>query len=40
MNAKPSRTQDYLRHMFDAIERIEAYSAGFDWDAFNADTRT
>jgi uncharacterized protein with HEPN domain len=40
MNAKPSRTQDYLQHMLDAIERIEAYSAGFDWNAFDGDSRT
>jgi uncharacterized protein with HEPN domain len=40
MNAKHPRTQEYLRHMLDAIGPIEAYTTGFDLNAFNADTRT
>jgi uncharacterized protein with HEPN domain len=30
MNAKPPRIHDYLEHMLEAVERVEAYTAGFD----------
>lgn len=40
MNAKPLRTREYLEHMLGAIERIDIYTTGFDFPAFDADART
>ena len=40
MSEKPLRTAEYLQHMLDAISRIEAYTSGFDWAGFEADSRT
>jgi uncharacterized protein with HEPN domain len=40
MNEEPRRTTEYLGHMLDAIQRINAYMAGLDRLAFDMDTRT
>lgn len=34
------RTEEYLRHMLEAIRRIAAYLQGFDRTAFDMDPRT
>ena len=40
MNAEPLRTHDYLERMLEAVERVEAYTTGFEWDDFRTDART
>jgi uncharacterized protein with HEPN domain len=40
MTEKAGRTAEYLRHMLEAIRRIEAYLKGFDRVGFDNDTRT
>ncbi|MFN3737187.1 DUF86 domain-containing protein [Hydrogenophaga sp.] len=37
---KPLRTADYLQHIVDAIDNIQAYTAGQDVLAFKADRKT
>lgn len=36
----PQRRNDYLQHIVDAIDSIQAYTAGMDVDAFIADRKT
>jgi uncharacterized protein with HEPN domain len=38
MSKHPERTQDYLEHILQALERIERYSAGKSASDFMADT--
>ena len=38
--ADPLRTADYLRHILEAIDNIQAYTAGMDQAAFMADRKT
>ena len=36
----PQRRNDYLQHIVDAIDSIQAYTAGMDVDTFIADRKT
>jgi uncharacterized protein with HEPN domain len=36
----PQRRNDYLQHIVDAIDSIQAYTVGMDVDAFIADRKT
>lgn len=36
----PLRIADYLRHIIEAIENIQTYTAGMDLSAFMADKKT
>ena len=38
--ASPQRRTDYLRHIVEAIDTIQAYTAGMDAAAFIADRKT
>lgn len=38
--ASPQRRTDYLRHILEAIDTIQAYTAGMDAAAFMADRKT
>lgn len=38
MSQHPERTQDYLEHIFDAVERIRRYTAGKSQADFMRDT--
>jgi uncharacterized protein with HEPN domain len=38
MSKHPERTQDYLEHILDALERIQRYTAGKSAHDFMADT--
>jgi len=40
MNRETVRTPGYLRHMLEAIHRIDTYMSGLDRAAFESDTRT
>lgn len=40
MTSKAGRVADDLRHMLDAVRRIESYTAGMDEAAFMVDERT
>lgn len=40
MTPNTYRTEDYLRHMLEAIRRIAAYLQGFDRSSFDRDSRT
>ena len=40
MNRETVRTPGYLRHMPEAIHRIDTYMSGLDRAAFESDTRT
>ena len=38
--SKPLRTADYLRHIAEAIDNIQSYTAGQDAASFKADRKT
>ena len=38
--ADPQRLGDYLRHILEAIDNIESYTAGMDLSAFMVDRKT
>ena len=38
--AHPLRIADYLRHILDAIDNIQTYTAGFDLVGFMADRKS
>jgi uncharacterized protein with HEPN domain len=38
MNRHPERTEDYLEHMLNALERVQRYTAGKSKTDFMADT--
>ena len=38
--ADPQRLGDYLRHILEAIDNIQSYTAGMDLSAFMADRKT
>jgi len=38
--SRPLRTADYLRHIAEAIDNIQSYTAGVDAAGFKADRRT
>ena len=38
--ADPLRIRDYLQHILDAIDNIQAYTAGMEQAAFTADGKT
>ena len=37
--ADPQRLGDYLRHILEAIDNIQSYTAGMDLSAFMADRK-